>query len=186
VDLSLDGAQVDDRVPFVPTRQGLQGEYVMRLAPTPKESEHLWEKLNDRINRCELEGYTRLGRLKRGAGVLARAGDRDTGPPLLVRQDYGRGRTAALAADTTWLWHQLGLRGLPKTTEGQDLHARFWKQLVIYLAHQEDQGGGTHPGSMRSDTIHAWFDVSSCACFLRSRSPPRPSKRTTARCCTTT
>jgi hypothetical protein len=110
----------------------------MRLAPNPRESEQAWERLNDPINRCLLDGFTRLGRLKPGAVVLARAGNRDTGPPLLVRQDYGKGRTAALAVDTTWLWHRLGL---PKSSEGQDLHARFWKQLVIYLAQQEDQGG---------------------------------------------
>src|SRR6185295_8267476 len=58
--------------------------------------------------------------------------------PLLVRQTYGKGRTMALAVDTTWLWSRYGL---PKTTEGLDLHHRFWKQLMIYLAQQEDQGG---------------------------------------------
>jgi len=40
--------------------------------------------------------------------------------------------------DTTWLWTGLGF---PNTAEGVDLHARFWKQLVIYLAQQENQGG---------------------------------------------
>ena len=82
-----------------------------------------------------MDGYTRLGRPKPGAVVLAESQPRDAAAGAA---DYGKGRTAALAADTTWLWHRLGL---PKSTEGQDLHARFWKQLVIYLAQQEDQGG---------------------------------------------
>jgi uncharacterized membrane protein len=135
--VELDGTQSDERISFVPTREGLNN-FVLRLSANPKESEQLWARLNDPSNRCLLDGYTRLGRVKRGAVVLARAKDRDTGPPLLVQQTYGHGRTAALAVDTTWRWHRLGL---PKSTEGQELHARFWKQLVIFLAQQEDQGG---------------------------------------------
>ena len=44
----------------------------------------------------------------------------------------------ALAVDTTWLWQRYGL---PQSTEGVDLHNRFWKQMVVYLGQQEDQGG---------------------------------------------
>jgi uncharacterized membrane protein len=135
--VELDGTQSEERVAFVPTREGLQSEYVMRLAPNPRDGELIWNKLNDPLNRCRMLGYTKLGRVKPGAVVLARANDGSNGPPLLVRQTYSKGRTAALAADTTYLWRNLGL---PKSTEGLDLHARFWKQLVVYLAQQEDQG----------------------------------------------
>jgi uncharacterized membrane protein len=135
--VELDGSQSEEIVPFVPTTDG-QSDYVLRLAPTIKDSEFLWAKLNDPVNRCRIDGYTKLGRTKPGAQVLARAKDAVDGPPLLVRQTYSKGRTAALAVDTTYNWRRLGL---PKSTEGVELHARFWKQLVIYLAQQENQGG---------------------------------------------
>ncbi len=135
--VQLDGTQSEERVAFLPTEKGL-GDFVLRLAPNPKDSELLWAKLNDPLNRCLLDGYTRLGALKPSAEVLARARDAKDGPPLLVRQTYGKGRTAALAVDTTLRWRTLGL---PQSTEGVELHAKFWRQLVLYLAHQEDQGG---------------------------------------------
>src|SRR5207249_3277392 len=70
--VELDGAQSDERVSFVPTRDGLN-DFVLRLSPNPKEGEQLWGKLNDPLNRCQLDGFTRLGRVKPGAVVLARA-----------------------------------------------------------------------------------------------------------------
>ena len=90
----------------------------------------VWQRLP------HLNGYTQLGRPKVGALVLAETpGDRR---PLMVSQVYGKGRTMVLAVDTTWHWLRLGL---PESTKGVDLHARFWKQLVIYLGKQENQGG---------------------------------------------
>jgi uncharacterized membrane protein len=136
--VTLDGTQSDEIVPFLPDPDALQSEFVLRFAPKPADSAMLWSKLNDPVNRCRLEGYTRLGPVKKGAAVLARANDAKTGPPLLVRQTYGKGRTAVLAADSTWRWYKLGL---PQSTEGVELHARFWRQLVIFLAQQENQGG---------------------------------------------
>lgn len=121
--------QSEDVVKMTPTRDGLT-EYVMRLAQNPADNEGIWQKLP------ALDGYTKMGRLKPGAVTLATA--RGTTAPLLVRQNYGKGRTMAMAVDSTWLWQRLGL---PQTTEGVDLHNRFWKQLVIYLGQQEDQGG---------------------------------------------
>jgi hypothetical protein len=85
-----------------------------------------------------LPGYTKMGSRKSGATVV---GESASGLPLLVRQDYGRGRTAALALDMTYLWRTLGVNQRPRTTEGQDAHARFWRQLMLYLAHQEETEG---------------------------------------------
>ena len=61
--VELDGTQSDERVAFVPTREGLS-DFVLRLSPDPKESEELWAKLSDPINKCLLDGFTRLGRPK--------------------------------------------------------------------------------------------------------------------------
>jgi hypothetical protein len=102
----------------------------MRLSPNSDENDSKWRQLP------ALDGFTKLGRPKQGASVIAES--HSSHVPLLVRQTYGKGRTMALAVDTTWLWSRYGL---PKTTEGLDLHHRFWKQLIIYLGQQEDQGG---------------------------------------------
>lgn len=120
--------QVEEPVQMLPTAQG-RGDYVMRLAPNPADNEALWRRLP------ALPGCTKLGRRKDGAVVLAESANR---VPLLVRQQYGKGRTMALAMDTTYLWQQLGQ---PKSNEGIDLHARFWKQLALYLAQQEELEG---------------------------------------------
>ncbi len=52
--------------------------------------------------------------------------------PLLVIGEYGRGRTAALAIDSTWRWWRSGR---------DEAHRRFWRQLVLWLLAREDTGG---------------------------------------------
>jgi hypothetical protein len=50
----------------------------------------------------------------------------------LVLSGYGDGRTAALAVDSTWHWQ----------LEGQgDVHRRFWRQLVLWLAKKDETAG---------------------------------------------
>lgn len=55
--------------------------------------------------------------------------DRDN--PLLVVGEYGKGRTAALAFDSTYRWWRAGR---------SDVHRRFWRQLVLWLLAREDAG----------------------------------------------
>jgi uncharacterized membrane protein len=117
--------QVDRPLKMVPTKEGL-AHYVMRLADTPEASDAVWKKLRP------LDGGTKLGEVKPGAEVLARAGDPVNGPPLLVGQNYGAGRTLAFAGDTTFHW---------RNPEGLEPHARFWKQVVLWLAKQEETEG---------------------------------------------
>lgn len=128
VDVNESG-QVDERVRIEPTPDGL-AHYVMRLSDRPDENKQLWRQLP------ELEGITRLGVKKPGARVLAtRAGSTE---PVLVGQDFGNGRTLAFAGDTTWRWLRLGQ---PKSDLGRTLHARFWRQLVLWLAKQDQVDG---------------------------------------------
>lgn len=49
--------------------------------------------------------------------------------PLLVTRDYGNGRVAALAADSTWRWAMKG---------SADVHKRFWRQMVLWLARRDE------------------------------------------------
>jgi len=69
---------------------------------------------------------------KRGAVVLAR--DQD-GHPLLAIQRAGKGRTACLMADTTFRWAFTEL-------DTQDVHRRFWRQLLTWVSGQQDEPGG--------------------------------------------
>jgi hypothetical protein len=57
----------------------------------------------------------------------------ESGEPVLVARLYDKGRVMAFAGDTTWRW--------VRPPQGHQLHARFWKQLVLWLAKQEEAEG---------------------------------------------
>ena len=72
---------------------------------------------------------------KAGTGV------REKGDALLVGHQIGegnKGRVLAFAGYDTYLWERLGQ---PKTRQGTELHHRFWRQCVLWLAHQEEEEG---------------------------------------------
>src|SRR4029077_8409086 len=73
------------------------------------------------------------------AVVLARANDPVKGAPLLVSQDVGAGRALAFGGDTTERWRHYKV--LEKEKPGIALHARFWKQVALWLAKQEETAG---------------------------------------------
>lgn len=125
------GGQTDEPVQLLPSPLG-RNDYVMKIASDAAASEVLWRKLP------ALPGFTRLGRRKDAAVVIGQSAN---GTPLLVRQQYSKGRTAALALDETYRWQQLGQNFRPRTNEGIDAHTRFWRQLLLYLAQQDETEG---------------------------------------------
>ena len=83
-----------------------------------------------------LRGNVVVSKARSGAQVLLEHRDRPgpDGKPQIVLavQLYGKGRSAAFTADTTYLWY-LPLRGM-----GQDSpYNRFWGQLVRWLAGED-------------------------------------------------
>src|SRR5262249_60061346 len=55
-------------------------------------------------------------------------------PILLVGHQFGKeGRVLAFAGDTTVRWK--------RPPEGEVHHARFWRQVVLWLAKQEERAG---------------------------------------------
>jgi uncharacterized membrane protein len=52
----------------------------------------------------------------------------DREEPLLVVGQYGKGRTAAFAGDSTWQWVMQG-KG--------DVHRRFWRQLLLWMLNRD-------------------------------------------------
>jgi len=117
--------KTEDLYGLEPTREGMEST-VMRLVPDPAKNEELWRSLP------RLKGYAVAVEKKRGESVLARGPE---GAAMLIAQDYGSGRSMAFLADTTWRWwRSAGGR--------EDLHKRFWRQLVLWLAHREGRGEG--------------------------------------------
>jgi uncharacterized membrane protein len=129
VDLSVTG-QVEGDVQMLPTEPGLRlFGYVLSLADGKRANEEVaWKALPP------LNGMSKLRERRDGIeSVLARSA-RDE--PILVARNSGkggRGRTLAFAGDTTYLW--------VRDPEGQEKHARFWRGMVGWLAHQDEAEG---------------------------------------------
>ena len=112
-----------DGLKFEPNAFGLQN-YLLRLAPTPDETRRIWDELPP------LTGANRI-EAKPAAFVLATAKGAGR-EPLMVGMESGKGRTLAFAGET-WPWYRAGDTGLLA-------YRRFWRQVILWLAHKEDQG----------------------------------------------
>jgi hypothetical protein len=127
------------RQPFdQPIRESLHLPGPLRMLPDPRFGDVSILRLGkDGDTRAAwaalptLDGANRLGRLAPAAKTLAVAQD---GTPLLVAREYGAGRVLAFAADSTWRWVMQG---------AGPQHARFWRQLVLWLARQDEAEGDT-------------------------------------------
>lgn len=114
------------------------------LDSDPVKNREWWGKLPS------LDGGSKVGNRKSGAAVLAES---ERGEVLLAVQEVGKGRTAALAVDTTWRWVRPGPPHTPPPagtvpsgevpiSESTEAHLRFWRQLILWLARQEMTGQG--------------------------------------------
>ena len=74
-----------------------------------------------------LADYQDPGAPKPGATELAQMMVAGRTMPLLVTQNYGRGKTAVLATSGTWRWQMSSALGDPS-------HDLFWQQLLRWLA----------------------------------------------------
>ncbi len=93
---------------------------ICRLVDDPQSNVQRWKKLP------YLMDYQEAGTPKPGAAVLAEmtAGGRKF--PMLMTQNYGRGRTAILATSGTWRWQM-------SQPLGDTTHDMFWQQLLRWL-----------------------------------------------------
>lgn len=122
-----------------PTDLGLT-HYLLRLNPSGPKNREAWQYLNTDYYRPT--GYNLL-KEKKTASVLARANNKTTGDPLLVSIDINKARVLAFGASNTWVWTQPGLDPATLRT-ATDLHARFWKQTILWLAHQDEVEGNVY------------------------------------------
>jgi uncharacterized membrane protein len=93
---------------------------ICRLAEDRDRNAQRWKQLPYLMN------YQDAGTPKPGAVVLAEMNTGHGRLPLLITENYGRGRTAVLASGGTWRWRM----SLP--VEDQS-HATFWRQLLRWL-----------------------------------------------------
>jgi hypothetical protein len=93
---------------------------ITRLVDDPEKNAQAWKKLP------YLMDYQDPGKPKPGALVLAEMYGNGRKMPLLITQNYGRGRTAVLATGGTWRWQM----SLPLGDKSHDL---FWQQLLRWL-----------------------------------------------------
>ena len=105
----------------LPNDQALD-RFVLQLGSTAPETAAAWAQLPP------IPGASRVGSPKPSAVVWAQTPTRE---PLMVAQD-GRGRVIAFGGET-WPWYRA-------SEESQERHRRFWRQAILWLAHQEDQG----------------------------------------------
>ncbi len=94
---------------------------ICRLEDNPDSNVARWKKLPYLMN------YQDAGSPKPGALVLAESVTAaKTRTPLLVTQNYGRGRTAIMATGGTWRWQM-------QSPLGDRTHPMFWQQLLRWL-----------------------------------------------------
>ena len=148
------------RFQTVPTDRGLQ--YLMKVGPTEAASKELWDKLNAIApgrtpNR--LTAISKIGDPKPGAVVYAVASENRDAIPAGLRVDQakppyllvgwetggsGKGCVLAFAGYDTYLWRPFGRRNQPPTNEGMDIHAQFWKRVILWLARQDESDGAAY------------------------------------------
>ncbi len=114
------GAPAAARLRMQLTREGWLQPWVRLRDNEQAEQQRLAEMPEFRV-------FNRLRAVKPGAGVMATSGDTDESPlPVLVVQQFGNGRTAALTAGDLWRW------GLQRP-EARDDMEKFWRQALRWL-----------------------------------------------------
>jgi uncharacterized membrane protein len=93
---------------------------ICRLAENQDRNAKRWKQLPYLMN------YQDAGSPKPGAVVLAQMTTGHGKLPLLIAENYGRGRTGVLATAGTWRWKM----SLPLDDQGHDT---FWRQLLRWL-----------------------------------------------------
>ncbi len=114
------GTFVRDPATVQLTSSGMES-LITRLVEQSGPNGERWRKLP------HLADYQDIGTAKLGAATLAEYSAGGLGPmPLLVTQNYGRGRTAVMATSGTWRWQ------MQQPLEDQT-HEIFWQQLLRWL-----------------------------------------------------
>lgn len=110
-------------VRFKPNAIGLNS-YLLQIGSDPANTARLWEALPP------LLGSNRFGEPKRGAEILGTVNGVEA-EPMMISMEAGKGRSIAYGGDT-WVW--------ARTEAGRPAHRKFWRQVIFWLSHKENQG----------------------------------------------
>lgn len=113
---------------------------ICRLDDNPARNAERWKKLP------QLANYQEVGDPKPGATVLLNVLPPNRRPsPLLVTENYGRGRTAVFATGGSWRWKMW-------TDHADKTQPTFWQQLFRYMVTDTPgQVTSTTPKSVLAD-----------------------------------
>ena len=111
---------------------------ICRIEDDPEKSNQHWEILP------YLANYQDPGTPKPGAVVLARVDAGGTRLPLLITENYGRGRTAVFATGGSWRWRM-------QQPLGDNSQETFWRQLLRWV-------GGSSPSRVVASTPNAQLE----------------------------
>ena len=137
---------------------------ITRLMDDPAKNTERWKKLT------YIMDYQDAGTPKPGATALVQMNAGGRKLPLLVTQNYGRGRTAVMATSGTWRWQMSQPLGDPA-------HDLFWQQLLRWLVLESPgQVVVTAPAQTLMDDGHIQLSAS-----VRDKEyMPAPDARVTA------
>jgi uncharacterized membrane protein len=113
-------------IKFVPSATGLSS-YILQVGANRTETARLWEMMPPIL------GTNRFGELKKGAEVLAQTPGPNPEPLMILMDGPGAGRVIAYGGDT-WVWARAPF------DEGRLAHRKFWRQVIFWLSHKENQG----------------------------------------------
>jgi hypothetical protein len=127
VEIQLNDGQLEPEggIKFVPSTLGLTS-YLLQIGATKAETAKLWEMMPPIL------GTSRFGEPKKGAEVLAQTPGPNPEPLLVLMEGPGRGRVIAYGGDT-WVWARA-------SEEGRLAHRKFWRQVIFWLSHKENEG----------------------------------------------
>jgi uncharacterized membrane protein len=108
---------------------------ICRIEDDPEKSIQHWEILP------YLANYQDPGKPKPGAVVLANVDAGGTRLPLLITENYGRGRSAVFATGGSWRWRM-------QQPLGDNSQETFWRQLLRWV-------GGSSPSRVVASTPNA-------------------------------
>lgn len=111
-------------VKFVPSGAGLN-HYLLQIGANKAETAKLWDMMPPIL------GTNRFGEPKKGAEILAQTGGASPEPLMLAMEVKG-GRVLAYGGDT-WVWAR-------SSEEGRIAHRKFWRQVIFWLSHKENEG----------------------------------------------
>jgi uncharacterized membrane protein len=143
VELTSGDVSENERVTVVPRREGLD-HFLLQLDENRKRNKEIWKKVFEPLHGMNLLGKKRPGglvlavreeskqALEQGKDPKKKGQEDDEVQKVLVAGQYGKGRILVFAGDTTEPYWRM-------TPEAVKAHRRFWQQVVLWLAKQENQ-----------------------------------------------